>query len=92
MKNNKVSSCEYINGEKIYIGDKVYRFGFGIATVYNIKKEGFKSQAAELEAKGIQAKLEAETIRKSQGVINPEWREIIAKNIETHMRKMDNRL
>ena len=43
MKNNKVSSCEYINGEKIYIGDKVYRSGFGIATVYNIKKEGFKS-------------------------------------------------
>ena len=36
--------------------------------------------------------LAAEAIRKSQGVINPEWREIIAKNIETHMRKMDNRL
>ena len=51
MKNNKVSSCEYINGEKIYIGDKVYRSGFGIATVYNIKKEGFKSQAAEVTVK-----------------------------------------
>lgn len=31
--------------------------------------------------------LAAEAVRNSSGTINPEWREIIAKNIETHMGK-----
>lgn len=33
--------------------------------------------------------LAAQAIRESAGVISPEYRERIAKNIETHMRKVD---